>query len=193
MNNFYKLLSGVNTTQLLMAIHALQKSSDIWKEDTYLRDYPQGPFGDVESIILRFPTRSNEETRRAIAGEIDNFDQHENYDTPSFKLLPEARKHIFDLMAFVSGERLGRCIINKINPGGVILPHCDSDPHSSYWDRFHIVLKSSAGCNFRCGDEWVAMETGDVWWFNNKIEHEVINNSDDDRIHLVIDIRTKRP
>lgn len=193
MDNFYKLLSGVNTTQLLLAIHRLQKSNNVWKEDTYLRDYPQGPFGDVESIILRFPTRSNEETRAAQAGEIDGFDQHENYDTPIFAHLPEARKVIFDLMAFVQGERLGRCIINKLNMGGKISPHVDGHPHAEYWDRFHIVLQSSPGCNFRCGDETVYMETGDVWWFNNEIEHEVVNNSAEDRIHLIVDIRTSKP
>lgn len=96
-------------------------------------------------------------------------------------------------MAFVNGERLGRCIINKIKSGGVIYPHCDGEEHASYWDRFHIVLSSSAGCNFRCGDETVHMNQGEVWWFNNKIEHEVVNNSADDRIHLVIDIRTSKP
>jgi hypothetical protein len=33
------------------------------------------------------------------------------------------------------------------------------------------------------------MRTGEVWWFNNAIEHEVVNNSADDRIHLIVDIR----
>jgi len=193
MDNFYKVLSGVNTTQLLLAIHRLQKSNNIWKEDTYLRDYPQGPFGDTESIILRFPTSSNEETRDALGGKIENFDQHENVDQPIFKSLTEARKLIFDLMGFVQGERLGRCLINKLNVGGKIYPHTDGAEHAKYWDRFHIVLQSSAGSNFRCGDEWVNMEAGEVWWFNNAIEHEVVNNSDDDRIHLVIDIRTSKP
>ena len=31
-----------------------------------------------------------------------------------------------------------------------------------------------------------------TWWFNNKEVHEVINNSADDRIHMVVDIRTSR-
>jgi len=192
-NNFLKMSDGANVMPLLLAIHRLEKSHGAWKEDTYLRDYPQGPFGDTDSIILRFPTRSNQETKDAIIGKIEGFDQHENHDQPVFKLLPEARQLIFTLMAFVNGERLGRCIINKIKSGGVIYPHCDGEEHANYWDRFHIVLSSSAGCNFRCGDEIVHMNQGEVWWFNNKVEHEVINNSADDRIHLVIDIRTSKP
>lgn len=193
MNNFLKISDGANTMPLLLAIHRLEKSHGAWKEDTFLRDYPQGPFGDTESIILRFPDRSVHETEEALKEHLANFDQHENYDQPIFKLLPEARPLIFTLMSFVNGERLGRCMINKLKAGGVIYPHADTPVHAEYWDRFHIILQSQAGSNFRCGDEIVNMQQGEVWWFNNKLEHEVINNSADDRIHLVIDIRTSKP
>jgi hypothetical protein len=193
MKNFLRICTGINVTPLLLAIQRLEKSHGAWREDTYLRDYPQGPFGDTESIILRFPDRSVHETEEALAKHLENFDQHENYDQPIFKSLPEARKYIFDLMAFVSGERLGRCMINKLNIGGKIYPHCDTPVHAEYWDRFHVILQSAPGSNFRCGEEWVNMQAGEVWWFNNKLEHEVINNSADDRIHLIIDIRTSKP
>lgn len=193
MKNFQKISSGINPSLLLLSINRLEKSHGIWKEDTYLRHYPQGPFGDTESIILRFPISVNVENESEFKELQSKVDQHESVDQPVFKLLPEARKYIFDLMGFVSGERLGRCIINKIKPGGVIYAHCDSPDHAQYWDRFHIVLQSGPGCNFRCEDEWVNMQTGEVWWFNNKLEHEVINNSNDDRIHLVVDVRTSKP
>jgi hypothetical protein len=53
------------------------------------------------------------------------------------------------------------------------------------------VVSSAPGVTFRCGDEKVHMETGEVWWFQNALEHEVINNSAHERIHLIIDIRTQ--
>jgi hypothetical protein len=95
-------------------------------------------------------------------------------------------------MAYVHGERLGRVMINKIAPGGVIYPHADTPEHAEYYSRFHIVLQSQPGVVFRAGDEQVYMATGEVWWFDNKQEHEVINNSADDRIHMIVDIRTSR-
>ena len=193
MKNFMHIASDVPTQPLLLALHRLEKSHGVWKADTYLRDYPQGPFGHTESVILRFPPRSVHETEDALRQHESGFDQHENVDQPVFKLLPEARPLIFNLMAAVQGERLGRCIINKLAPGGVIYPHADTPTHAEYWDRFHIVLASAPGANFRAGDEWVHMSPGEVWWFNNRIEHEVINNSADDRIHLVVDIRTSKP
>lgn len=192
MRNFLKIGENVQIQSLLLALHRFDKSDDIWKADTYLRDYAQGPFGDTESVILRFPPRSVIETEEALKDYEKNIDQHENVDQAAFKLLPEARKIIFDLMAAVQGERLGRVMINKLRPGGKIFPHADTPVHAEYWDRFHIVLQSLPGNIFRCGDEKISPRTGECWWFNNKIEHEVLNNSADDRISMVVDIRTSK-
>jgi len=189
MNNFQKLATGVNVLPLLLAI---KRRPELWKADTYLRDYPQGPFGDVESILLRFPPISVHETEEELKNHLSTFDQHENYDRPEYKELHEARDLIMPLMTMVQGERLGRCIINKVNAGGRIYLHADTPSHADYYSRFHIVLQSSPGVVFIAGDEQVYMEQGSIWWFNNKLEHEVINNSGEERVHLVVDIRTSR-
>lgn len=189
MNNFQKLATNVNVLPLLLAI---KRRPELWKVDSYLRDYPQGPFGDVESIILRFPPISVHETEEELKNHLSTFDQHENVDRPEYKTLHEARDLIMPLMTMVQGERLGRCIINKIQPGGRIYPHADTPAHAEYYSRFHIVLQSSPGVVFISGDEQAYMEQGSIWWFNNKLEHEVINNSGEDRIHLVVDVRTSR-
>lgn len=189
MENFQLIATNVNVLPLVLAI---KRRPELWKEDTYLRDYPQGPFGDCESIMLRFPPISFVETEKELADKQSTFDQHENYDRPEYKTLHEARPLIMALMTEVQGERLGRCIINKIKPGGRIYPHEDTPAHAEYYSRFHIVLQSAPGVVFIAGDEQVYMPTGSVWWFNNKLNHEVINNSAVDRIHLVVDIRTSR-
>lgn len=194
MRNFQLIANGAHVAPLLLAIHRLDKShGDVWKADTYLRDYSQGPFANTESIILRFPPRTVHETESALKDHAQAFDQHENVDQPVFKTLQEARPLVFNLMAAVQGERLGRVMINKLVPGGVIYPHADTPVHAEYWDRFHICMTSAPGSNFRCGDETVNMQAGEVWWFNNKLEHEVINNSSVERIHMIVDIRTSKP
>jgi hypothetical protein len=190
MKNFMRIAGGLDTTPLMLAI---QRRPNLWKEDTYLRDYPQGPFGEIESIILRFPPRTVHETEEALAKHMVHFDQHENVDQEVYKVLPEARGIVMGLMARVAGERLGRVMINKIAPGGRIFPHADTPVHAEYWDRFHVVLQSSPGVYFRTGDEEVYMAQGETWWFQNQEEHEVINNSPIDRIHMVVDIRTSKP
>lgn len=182
MRNFQPI-AMVDTVPLL---NQVVRQPHLWKADTYLRDYPQGPFGDTETIFLRFPPASVTELER---GEKD---QHECVWMDGSLHLPAARPLIFGLMAKVEGERLGRVMVNKLAPGGRVFPHADTPAHADYWDRYHVVLQSGPGCNFRTGDETVHMPTGQVWWFQNALEHEVINNSADDRIHMIVDIRTYR-
>lgn len=189
MNHFQMIGSGIDVTPLLLAI---RRRPELWKEDTYLRDYPQGPFGEIESVMLRFPSKSVHETEEELQKHLSTFDQHENIDRPAYKTLPEARPLVMNLMHYVGGERLGRVMINKIKPGGRIYPHADTPAHAEYYSRFHIVLESHPGVIFRCEEEQVYMPTGSIWWFNNKLEHEVINNSAGDRIHMIVDIRTSR-
>lgn len=180
MKNLFKLAAGINMTPLMAQI---QRQSALWQADTYLRDYPQGPFEDVETIFLRFPPASVTELERGTR------DQHECVWMDGALHLPAARALIFSLMSTVEGERLGRVMLNKIRPGGRIFAHADTPAHAEYWDRYHYVVQSAPGVVFRVGEERLTMQTGEVWWFQNLIEHEVINNSADDRIHLVIDIR----
>lgn len=189
MNHFQIIAQGVDVMPLLMAI---KRRPEMWKEDTYLRDYPQGPFGEIESIMLRFPPRSVVETEEELAKAIVAIDQHENVDQPAYKLLHEARALVMDLMHRVGGERLGRVMINKIAPGGQIFPHADTPAHCEYYTRFHIVLWGKPGCVLTCDNEQIEMRTGDCFWFNNALMHAVVNNSSEERISMVIDIRTSR-
>lgn len=192
MRNFFRLGAGVDVLPLMLAI---ARRPGLWKEDTYLRDYPQGPFGEVESIMLRFPEKRVFEQEAEVAaykrGE-HFYDQHESIDYPAYQVLPEARPIVMNTFAAAGGERLGRVMINNIKPGGKIFPHEDTPEHVKYYSRFHIVLQSAPGVYFRCGDENVYMATGEVWWFNNALEHEVINNSNTDRIHMVLDARCSK-
>lgn len=191
MRNFHLIASGVDVNPIVLA---LKRQPQLWKEDTYLRDYPQGPFGDTETVMLRFPVKTVKETEAELIAYGKSDEQHESVDYPAFAYLPEARRVVFALMAQVEGERLGRVMINKLRPGGKIFPHADTPVHAEYYSRHHVVLQSGPGCNFRCGDEIIGTpftEAGAVWWFNNKLEHEVVNNSVSDRIHMIVDIKTR--
>lgn len=189
MKNFRKITQGIDTTRLLLAI---QRRPELWKADTYLRDYPQGPFGEVESIMLRFPVKGVLDSQIELDDHLSKYDQHESIDQPAYAVLTEARPMVANLMAYVQGERLGRVMVNKIAPGGRVFPHADTPVHANYWDRFHIALESTAGVVFRCESERVYMAPGEIWWFQNANEHEVINNSATDRTHMIVDIRCQQ-
>lgn len=178
--NFVLVGRNVNVVPLAIEIH---RQAHLWREDSYLRDYPQGPFRDVETIFLRFPPAS------VTALERDSRDQHECVWMDGAIHLPAARPLIFALMSQVQGERLGRVMVNRIRAGGRIFPHADTPAHANYWERFHYVIASSPGALLRCAEETINPQTGELWWFQNALAHEAINNSACDRIHLIVDVR----
>jgi len=193
MNNFLKLATNIDILPLRLA---LARQPELWHADTYMRDYPQGPFGEINSVLLRFPVKRvfemEEDLANYNAGK-SQWDWHESVDYPAFDSLPEARPIIMALMARVNGERLGRVIINRVPAGSKIDAHEDTPIHTSYYSRFHVVLQSQPGVVFIAGDEQVFMAPGEAWWFDNKTWHEVINNSAEERIHMVVDIRCRVP
>lgn len=194
MKNFMKM-SQIDVLPLALAV---AQRPELWDADTYLRRYPQGPFGDTQTIMLRFPQqvvfkcKTPEAEERKVAkykaNKLAGYDQHECVGYPAWHLFPEAQSIVYAIMATVRGDRLGRVMINKVRPGGRIYAHRDTPEHTSYYRRYHVVLKSQPGVVFRAGDEEIYMEQGGVYWFDNREEHEVINNSADDRIHMIVDI-----
>jgi aspartyl/asparaginyl beta-hydroxylase (cupin superfamily) len=106
-------------------------------------------------------------------------------------VLTEAHSLIFDLARFVRAERIGRVLISRLPPGGVIAPHQDGGAVATYYTRYQMPLQSAPGCMFECDGEGVNMRAGEVWWFDNKRTHQVVNNSATDRISMIVDLKTR--
>lgn len=178
MKNFQKIAQGVDVMPLL---HAIQTQPELWNVHSLRTMYPQSPHHQAEDIWLRFNPISGDIT------DVINDKNCMNYE--GFQALPQARPIIFDLMRRVEGEQLGRVIITKLAPGAEITPHEDGGAPATYYERYHIILQNLPGSIFNCGDETVTMKQGDVWWFNNQQVHSVVNNSADDRLTMICDIR----
>lgn len=189
MKNFLKI-ADLDTLPLLLAI---RRNPQLWKDDTYLRDYPQGPFGEVETIMLRFPEKRVFDLEADLARYTSSVEQHFCVDQPAYKVLTDARPLIMWLASRVGAEMIGRCMINRVKPGGRIFPHVDTPAHTAFYSRHHICLEGNAQSILRAGDESVNMQPGEAWWFDNSAEHEVINAGDTDRTHLIVDLRCQQP
>jgi len=176
MDNFYRLAKGVNVAPLLVAIN---RQPELWDQNTLRTKHPKTAHGDVSDIWLMF----NE-----LDGDVINDIIVKPY--PAFEKLPQARSIIFDLMRLVEGMTLGRVIITKLPPGKKITPHVDGGAPATYFSRYQVALQSLPGALFTIGDETVNFESGEVWLIDNKKEHSVLNNSRDDRIVMIVDIRS---
>lgn len=183
MKNFQILGQGVDVAPLLNAV----LRNDLWNKNLLRTTHPDSPHKQVDDIWLRF--NAIPESGDELASVTDD---KESINYPAWWALPEAQNIALNLMRQVRGERLGRVLITRLAPGKTIAPHVDGGAPASYYDRYHISLQGLPGQLFRCGSETVQMRTGEVWWFDNCKEHEIVNNSADDRITLILDIRTPR-
>lgn len=192
-----QIAAGVDPLPLL---HAIALQPQLWNANRTRTWHPQSAHRVVDDILLRYnqfdPDKDDFVER--VCSEIPAINM------PAFAALPQAIPIVFGLMARVQGEHLGRVFISRMAPGICIPPHTDriapaeeafpdKIPPAVYFDRYQVALKASPGVVFRVGDETVFMEPGSIWWFDNCVEHEVLNHSQDDRISMVIDIRPFRP
>lgn len=194
MKNFQKLAERMNVAPLL---NAVMRDKSLWNANTLRTTHPDSPHQQVEDIWLRFnklPTNEDVAYEEDMArnGMLRVVDDCEAINYPAWSALPEAQEFVLNLMRMVRGERIGRVLITSLSPGKAITPHKDLGAPAEYYDRYHVVLQGLPGSMFKCGDEAVQMLTGEAWWFDNCETHECINNSADDRIHMVVDIRTCR-
>lgn len=53
--------------------------------------------------------------------------------------------------------------------------------------RVHIPVKTNSQVEFFLNRKRVEMQEGEAWYLNFNLHHSVKNNSDEDRVHLVVD------
>lgn len=196
MLNFHRLATNCAVQPLLAQI---MTQPELWNQYK-VRTTTTGPLAvhsTVNDIILRYNRyAAGEDFMDKICSSIDVVDY------PAWHKLPAAANLIYALINLVQGVHLGRCMISRIPPGGGIPLHSDRIepaeqafpdriPPAVYYDRYHFVLQSAPGVGFYCGDEEAYMAPGELWWFSNQLPHYVVNNSAEDRIHLVCDLRVK--
>ncbi len=190
MRNFNRISQGLDVVPLL---NAVMRQPELWNTETLRTTHPGTPHTQVDDILLRFNDLTPYK-EAALAGKpISEYastvlDEHESICFPAWYKLPEAHAIIFELMHYLKAIRLGRVLITRLPPGKVIDPHVDGGGHAAYYQRYHFILQNNPGSIFRCGEESVTMKPGEVWWFDNSVEHSVENYSNDDRLTMIIDL-----
>lgn len=166
-------------------------------EQDFRRNFKKSPFKDSPCVICRMTYDKLEMEGDAPTEEelikhlVDKGVTNTNAaDVETYELFPQVYQAVMWLAGMVKAEQVGRVIVARLNPGGHIKAHKDYGPYHDFYDRFHLCI-SGAGCYFRCGRETVKMLPGEVWWFRNNDEHEVHNDSDRPRDHVVVDLKLK--
>lgn len=84
--------------------------------------------------------------------------------------------------------RVAKVLLIKLSKGEDVLPHSDSFDYANSVRRHHIPIITNEHVYFKVGEESKIMLTGECWEINNSKIHEAVNESDSERVHLLIDI-----
>lgn len=174
MRHFLKLGEQIDVLPILSALSA---RPDLWNANDLRTTYPDSPHAEADDIWVMF---------NDVAGDVVNDIQAHPF--PAWSELP-VKDLVLNLMRRVGGVQLGRVIITRLAPGKSIAAHADQGAPATFYQRYHIVLQSFPGCLTKSGEEVIQMSGGEAWWFDNRAVHSVTNNSADDRIVIIVDIR----
>ena len=89
-------------------------------------------------------------------------------------------------------EVFGRSRLMGLGSKCSVPEHRDVNYHWYTRVRIHIPVLTTPDVLFYCGDTYVHMAAGETWIFDSWKKHRVENNSDDNRVHLVIDTAGSR-
>lgn len=176
---FVQLASGVDMVPVLLE---LSRAAHLWDRNPERRLYPGTPHAAMTDITVRYMP---EEQLTLDARRLE----HRNVFWPAWYELPSLRPMIFALMNRVACVELGSILITKLPPGGRILPHSDAGSWApEYYNcKCHITLEGSAVT--RCDDAEQLQRAGEIWTWNNLLEHSIWNNGETDRVCCIVSMR----
>lgn len=185
----FRRLGSVDVAPLAAQLDA---QPGLWNEHTRRRDVAGSPHARMSDIWVRY----NDAAPFERSGDWRGFnDPHIPVWYPAWHALPAMRPIVFGIMAAVEAEMLCGVLITRIPPGAGIDRHTDESWHVQYTDKIYVPIRSAPGAVFGAEDavgiEELNPEPGSVWLFDNRVPHWVANTSAEDRITLIVCVRTE--
>lgn len=181
-----KILEGIKVDDMINEINAIPQ---LWNKHTLRTQNADSPHREVSDIWLRYRDYAEFDENNP-----QNFaNEHESVWYPAAYQLPAVREAIEKIAVLVDCDRLGGCLITKVPPGKQVYPHSDAGHwHSEYYlSKYLLLLQSAPQQTFEYHGEIHVGEAGDLFIFDNRPVHWVMNDSDVDRISLIMAIRQK--
>ena len=167
-NNFHRV-GEMDITPWLTTLDTVTEM--VWREDYWRQEYFQ-IHQDTETIPLVFDKYFVEPIKT------------KHYEMFEHNLMPLESL----LNTYYGDGYTQRVILTKLKSQGTIPEHRDTGQHFHISHRVHLPLITNDQVLFTVGNETITMNAGELWEINNTQRlHSVINKSDRDRVHLIID------
>ena len=181
---------------------------DIFTHFTFVKNY--GEIKNLKEKVLKYikedwekydyrqktySVHAKTKTIPLIWNEMDK-DNLRNLEKDKRKFWPEADKYKtdLDLLSNILKEKYGEGFISSamlinLPSRSVIFPHVDNyDPYFDKVKRTHLAIVTDDEVRFTVGGEEKNIKEGEIFEIDNSNKmHDVKNNSEIDRIHLLVD------
>ena len=113
-------------------------------------------------------------------------DNHETYEMPYFPTNFPNIKSFTENFIEKYGGKLEMVMIVSLPPEKTVYPHFDDGEYYKIRDRFHLVLQGIY--QYNVGEETAIFSKGELWFFENQVEHDSKNIGSVDRISVIFDV-----
>ena len=161
--------------------------NDEWDKDTEARNSKAKAGGNTNLDVRAFMVKFKSSASTGVG-----FIDYEKNDTDLLnKLKPYLDKIISQVKKFYGYEnlKLTNVLFTELKKGGIIPEHSDSGPMLTTNHRIHIPILSDPAVKFTLDHKDYYLEPGHGYEINNQLVHDVRNESNIDRIHIIIDLK----
>lgn len=176
--HFSLLMEGLNIDPILEELDA---APDLWDQFPLRRTMPDSPHREMQDIWLRYADPMPPDA-------VTPFES--KWWDASYRL-PALMEMTNTICDYTGAHELGGVLVTRLPAGRQIYPHHDRGPwHAEHHNfKVYLCLASNEGCiNYFAGDSFV-MKPGDLWRFDNQVNHMCLNNGDTVRISAIISMR----
>jgi len=179
--SFTKLASGLDVRKFA---NQLTENPHHWGAQTARIGAGSPHYGSTD-IWLRY--RDLDEYTARNGNDMSAFcDEHKSVWLAPTDDLDAAIPIVAEVIDLAGGGELGGVLLTRLEPGGKIAPHVDYGWHAEVHEKYYVAIKTPEGSLFCWDDGVIEAQDGDVWWFRNDVSHWVENNSDRERIAMIV-------
>jgi hypothetical protein len=157
-------------------------ATDAWDAIRLRTEPPGSPHREVSDIWVRYNPIENYD------GDMRTFNNEHTSEWYPVDL-PETRALALRIGKDLKALSIGAVLVTKIPPGKQVYPHVDQGWHARHYEKFALQVKGNDKQAFHFQDEDLVTHDGDLFWFDNAYPHWVTNDSDQERITLIVCVR----
>lgn len=180
----FKLLGNIDADPLLEKVNLIMKRG--WNDLCYDPGPPWNKMNKIQSldmiILFSLPEKQNIILQKLI------------YNSELLTLFKDDIEKVSEIFGqHRSNYQPKRITLNNMRASSVIPEHTDFLYHYENTLRVHvpIITNEKVVFTFPSVNETLHMKVGEVVFFNNNIPHSGVNESEENRIHLIIDYGIK--